>query len=121
MSDELHATWEAARQILGGATGVEAADAQLRRFTELAGQDDAERGIVVSLLTQALDDGSPWEALAYCFHALRWPELIEALDARRDAWVADPRSQAIWFHLRGAFDAEWEDRDLFPSLRRHVV
>jgi hypothetical protein len=118
MPDELCATWEAARQILGGATGNDAADVQLRRFAELAGHDDTTRAIAVRLLTDGLDDGSPWEALAYCFHALRWPELIELVDARRDAWLSDPRSQAIWFHLRGAFKADWEDRDLFPSLRR---
>jgi hypothetical protein len=116
MTDDLQILWFSACDAMAGAQGAEDADAELKRFVDLARDDLAGRARVISLLTEALDAGCPWEALAYSFHALRWPELLAAVEERRAAWIASPRAQNIWSHLREAFNRDWEDRDMFPSL-----
>ena len=118
MDSDLASKWRAACVAVENAQGLEDADSDLLHFIEEVRSGRAARPAVISLLTEALDQGAPWEALAYSFHVLRWPELLTALEARRAAWITNPRAQNVWGHLRDAFDAAWKDRDLFPSLSR---
>ena len=119
MTDELSSKWRAACIAVENAVGIEDADADLAAFAEEARSGHVSRSEVVALLTAALARGDPWEALAYTFHVLRWPELRSALEQRRSAMTS--RRENIWGHLHDAFDATWEDRDLFPSLSPKVA
>lgn len=116
MDNDLASKWRAACIAVETACGLEDADGELLRFVEQAQSGHVARSEAISLLTKALDQRAPWEALAYSFHVLRWPELLSVLEDRREAWVNDPRAQNVWVHLRDAFNPAWEDRDLFPSL-----
>jgi hypothetical protein len=118
MDNELASRWRAACIAVEGAQGIEDADDALAAFAKEAQSRGSTRTEAVLLLTHALDNNAPWEALAYSFHLLRWPELLSALEDRRAAMT--DRRQAIWGHLHGAFDADWADRDMFPSLTRKV-
>jgi hypothetical protein len=120
MIDELHGAWLAASEVLRRSVGVEQADIPLKRFVEIASQDGGTRNSAIGLITAGLDDGTPWEAVAYAFHVLRWPELQSALEDRRAAWLSDPRRQNIWAHLHDAFNPAWEDREMYPSLSGRV-
>jgi len=118
MNDELASKWQAACAAVEHAVGIEDADRELRAFVDEALSGHVSRVEVVALLTAALDRGDPWEALAYSFHVLRWPELMSALDVRRPAMTS--RKETVWGHLRDAFEGAWEDRDMFPSLSGKV-
>jgi hypothetical protein len=101
------------------AVGIEDAEPDMARFISHAGSQPDERSAVADLLRNGLTDGTcPWEFSAYCFHALRWSELLDAVEALRPAWTNDPRKQNIWAHLHDAFEDDWEDLDMFPTLRR---
>ncbi len=119
MEKELASKWQAACVAVENAQGIEDADGALAAFVKEAQSRVSARSEAVILLTHGLDGNAPWEALAYVFHVLRWPELLLALEERRAAMTN--RKQTVWGHIHDAFDADWEDQDMFPSLVRKVT
>jgi hypothetical protein len=95
-------------------------DAAMSSFVAFVRERPERRQAAVALLNGALDaPRCPWEFLCYCYHALRWPELLDHLESKREGWLRDPRSQNIWWHLRSAFEGDWEDAEFYPSLRTY--
>jgi hypothetical protein len=99
----------------GGDSGV---DAAMASFVAFVRERPERRQAAVTLLNGALDaPRCPGEFLGYCYHALRWPELLDHLESKGEAWTQNPRSRNIWLGLRRAFENDWEDAEFYPSLR----
>ena len=74
--------------------------------------NQSARNELVEEFKSLLSSGNgPFEAVAFCMHELRWPEIQDFAIARMNT-STDPRSEALR-SLVLAYDDDWPDADLY--------
>ena len=94
------------------------AETRIVEFLQEVHAHPEEKIFLLSLFTDEIQKTHvPWELLQFCFHELRWSEILTVLKQKRLSEIGDPRARPIWDHLIDAFDDNWEDRTHFKSFR----
>lgn len=106
-----------AENVLGERFDFVAAEPIFDDVLRVVTQEPDRRGVFCRLLVELLrSNAAPPELVAYCAHALRWPELKAAIEKSISS-THDRRMLFVLRNILDAFDDDWDQRDIYRRWR----
>jgi hypothetical protein len=99
------------------------AEPEMHRFLQAVKQHPEERERVVKMFMHSMSSdyymAAPRQFLAFCLHALRWPELRDFIVTKRadDVQRRGAASSRVWNLILAAFESDWCDAGNFQEFR----
>jgi|GEM_PF-6125564 len=91
-------------------------EADLQRFLQLVRQSEGDRDGFVCMFSKIVTGarGAPEWLVAYCMHALRWPEVLAV--AENEVRRGHPATLSVASEVVDAYSDDWFGRDLFDRF-----
>ncbi len=91
-------------------------EADFQAFLSLVERSGESRDAFVSLFTEILNAArtAPEWLVAYCMHALRWPEVLAV--AERERRRGQPATLSLAVEVVDAYSDDWVGKDLFDRF-----